>query len=298
MPVSTPPKWSEEQLKEGRKLAEARFILDRRNEGPSAFHAVWDRVEPEVQSVFAETQDLRGITGGAFKSNPALWQRLRYFCAPPISEEDLWTLVGSKFRNVPSALADATAAAINSVLDSRRFPWVQEGREPSDTERERAIFATAALLSHETLKTERRGVASRSQEEEVTEALVGAGLVLDASRKPILRLDELARGSFSRERKVAGAKCDVPIRLLDGRLLAIECKVSNGPKNSWKRLQREVGGKAEGWRQAFGAQVLTGAVLAGVFDLRCLVNAQNEQNVHLFWQHDLGPLLSFVSAAT
>ena len=89
----------------------------------------------------------------------------------------------------------------------------------------------------------------------------------------------------------------VPIRLYDGRLLALECKVSNGPKNSWKRLHREVGGKSERWRQEFGSQVVTGAVLAGVFDQSCLQAAQDQQNVFLFWQHDLAPLTEFVVSA-
>ena len=88
----------------------------------------------------------------------------------------------------------------------------------------------------------------------------------------------------------------MPIRLRDGRLLALECKVSNGPKNSWKRLQREVGGKADTWGRAYGTQIITGAVLAGVFDLKCLVDAQNRQNVALFWQHDLAPLIEFARA--
>jgi hypothetical protein len=119
---------------------------------------------------------------------------------------------------------------------------------------------------------------------------------MDKARTAIVALDDLSRGHFSRERKVGGAKCDVPIRLLDGRLLTLECKVSNGPKNSWKRLQREVGGKADTWKQAYGSQVITGAVVAGVFDLKCLSDAQSRQNVALFWQHDLEPLLEFVGS--
>ena len=86
-------------------------------------------------------------------------------------------------------------------------------------------------------------------------------------------------------------------RLRDGRLLALECKVSNGPKNSWKRLNREVGGKAERWRAAFGGQLVTGAVLAGVFDLSCLVAAQGDEGVAIYWEHDLTRLITFLSAA-
>ena len=94
-----------------------------------------------------------------------------------------------------------------------------------------------------------------------------------------------------------GAKCDLPIRLRDRRLLALECKVTNTPKNSYKRLNREVGGKAETWTKMYGVQVVTGAVLAGVFDLKCLVSAQNEQNVALFWQHDFETLIEFLTRA-
>ena len=223
-----------------------------------------------------------------------IWQVLRYVCAPRISEEDLWTLVGKKFKSVPSALADVTAQTFSALIDARRFPWVAANREPTTGELNAALVATTSLLTHETLGTKRRGSASKFQETYVSETLVAAGLVLDSSRRAIIALDEIGRGHFARERKVGGAKCDIPIRLRDGRLLALECKVSNGPKNSWKRLQREVGGKADTWKQAYGSQIVTGAVLSGVFDLKCLVDAQNRQGVVLFWQHDLSPLVKFL----
>jgi len=228
-------------------------------------------------------------------SDKLLWQSLRYVCAPPISEEDLWTLVGKKFKNVPNEFAERTASAFEAVLDVRRFPWVSENRDPQVEEVSRAIHATTALLAHESFKTQRRGLSSRNQEAEVASALIQAGVAFDSKRSPINSLDELERYSFARERKVAGAKCDVPIRLRDGRLLALECKVSNGPKNSWKRLQREVGGKADTWRRTHGAQVITGAMLAGVFDLSCVKRAQDDQGVAIFWQHDMQRLVDFVT---
>lgn len=129
------------------------------------------------------------------------------------------------------------------------------------------------------------------------QALEEAGYTRDPGRTPVVFTDDMARGSWSRERVVAGAKCDVPVRLPCGRLLALECEISNGPKNSWKRLNREVGGKADRWRGHFGTgQVLTGAVLAGVFDLACLVAAQ-DAGATVFWEHDLAPLRDFVRVA-
>ncbi|MBM3648708.1 MAG: XamI family restriction endonuclease [Alphaproteobacteria bacterium] len=268
----------------------------RQEEGPAAFYVTWEAVEPNIRSAFKATKNLRQIDGASLVADKHLWQILRYVCAPRISEEDLWTLVGKKFKTVPAAFSDAAAKTFSSLIDMKRFPWVIAGRDPTDAELEASIIATATLQAHEALSTSRRGSASKSQELQVSEALGAAGWTLDNSRSPVVSLDEIQRGHFSCERKVGGAKCDIPIRLNDGRLLALECKVSNGPKNSWKRLQREVGGKADAWKQAYGSQVITGAVLAGVFDLKCLADAQNQQNVVLFWQHDLKPLVEFIQA--
>ena len=295
MAVLNPTKWSDEELKKNRDLSEGRFILERRGEGPTAFYAAIDEVAPKVEEAMVATDNLRQLNGDVLAENQTLWQTLRYFCAPPVSEEDLWTLVGHKFKNMRSDIAPTTAEALAAVLDNRRFPWVELDRAPTDIERANAIAATTTLLAHETLKTTRRGISSKAQEDDVSDALVAAGLKLDPSRSVIETLDQLERGSFSRERKVSGAKCDIPIRLRDGRLLALECKVSNGPKNGWKRLSREVGGKSQTWTDVFGKQVLTAALIAGVFDFSCVQKTQNNQDVYIFWQHDLQSLVKFVT---
>jgi len=60
-------------------------------------------------------------------------------------------------------------------------------------------------------------------------------------------------------------------------------------------LIRETCGKADVWRRAFGQRVITGAVLAGVFKLKNLTEAQDEPGVALLWEHDLSPLELFTS---
>ncbi|WP_341717684.1 XamI family restriction endonuclease [Micromonospora sp. FIMYZ51] len=290
-----PPSWTEEALKAARDHAESLFTAHRREEGPRSFARMYDSLRPQVEQLFAASKDLLDLTGEVFIADPSAWQAGRYVCGPPISQEDLWTLVGSsKFRKVPPGLAEATADAIRVVIDPVRFPWVEQRRYPRDDEREAAILATSVLWAAQQLATERRGEASTRQEALTGETLSRAGLVLDPSRSPIHFFDDMQRGTYSRERHIAGAKCDVPIRLPDGRLLALECKVSNGPKNGWKRVNREVVGKAEAWRSHFGVQLITGVVLAGVFDMSCLRTAQ-QAGVILFWEHDLTPLHEFVS---
>lgn len=293
---ASPPTWTVEELEAGRAEAERRFVSERTEEGPRAYVALYRTIDPKVRDVLGTTNDLRDLTGELFRADPEIWGLTRYLCAPPISEEDLWTLSGRKFKRVPADAADRVAEVIRQVLDPVRFPWVAEDREPDQHEREAAIIATTALLTRERLHTQRRGTSSARQEAAVAAVLKSAEYELDTDRSEIWVLDALMRGYFTRERKVAGAKCDVPVRLRDGRLLAIECKISNGPKNSWKRLNREVGGKAERWRARFGGQVLTAAVVAGSYDLSCLRTAQAD-GVHVFWEHDLEPLMSFVTRA-
>jgi len=293
--MRSPPRWTDDRLRAERDRAENHFVAERQGEGPTAYYSVWEEAVPLVRRALEQTDALSRVDAAAILNDKTLWQTLRYVCAPRISEEDLWTLVGKKFKVVPDDLAERTAKVIKGLVDSRRFPWVPANRAAEESEIDAAVLATVTLLAHETLGTKRRGIASRDQENRVSELLGSANYVLADSRKPIVILDELERGYYSRERKIGTAKCDIPVRLRDGRLLALECKVSNGPKNSWKRLQREVGGKADTWRGSFGGLVIAGAVLSGVFDLKCLADAQNKQNVTLFWQHDLSPLLEFVS---
>ena len=293
-----PPQWTAAELKAARDTAEDAFTHLRREEGPKAFQRMYDQLRPRVEQVFEASDDIQNLTGAVFKADPQAWQACRYLCGPPISQEDLWTLVGGpKFRSVPPDYAEDTAEAIRVVVDPVRFPWLAQGRPPWPDEREMAIMATTVLWAAQQTGTERRGEASSRQETMTAKTLDDAGLTLEVSRAPIQFIDDMPRGGYSRERRLAGAKCDVPARLFDGRLLALECKVSNGPKNGWKRVNREVGGKSDAWRAHFGSQALTGVILAGVFDLSCLVTAQ-DRGVIILWEHDMNPLREFVESTS
>jgi hypothetical protein len=115
--------------------------------------------------------------------------------------------------------------------------------------------------------------------------------------KRIHSLDELPRNHFTREVILGNAKADLAVRLADGRLLAVECKVSNSALNSVKRLNRETVGKADSWRTLYGQQVITAVVLAGVFKVSNLIDAQQD-GVFLVWDHDFSPLEAFVRRTT
>jgi XamI restriction endonuclease len=293
-----PPHWSRDELKAARDQRELSFREAWRREGPEAVVAACGESRPKVVALLSATDNLRRIDGTVFRNDPDVWQILRYVCAPILSEENFWTLVGSpKSKRVAARYADDAAAVIGPVVDPVRFPWVSVTRAPSPLELYAAILSTTVLLAAQRVGTGARSGASKRQESAVRQALLDAGYSHDPSGMRIEVIDDLPRGSYSSERRVAGAKCDVPVRLRDGRLLTIECKVSIGPKNGWKRLNRETGGKAETWRKHFGTQVVTAVVLDGVFDLGCLVQAQDKQGVTIFWEHNLSPLRDFLSAS-
>lgn len=292
------PVFSEQELDAQRQRAIALFIQERAQEGDASYRQAFETNRKLVERLFLSTKYLSVTDGNILSANPDLIEVARFLAAPPVSEDDLDTLVGRRVatrKTLPAELAQAAFDVLGAMIDTIRCPWLREERAPSAAEIKEAIDWTAGLLTVEQLRTERRTESAKRQQEAVAQLLLNNGWQ-EAPRRPIQVLDDLPRGHFSRESDVWGAKCDVPIRLHDGRLLALECKVSNSATNSVKRLIRETCGKASTWRQAAGDQIITGAVLAGVFKMKNLLEAQDDHHVVVFWEHDLSPLLQFISS--
>ena len=93
---------------------------------------------------------------------------------------------------------------------------------------------------------------------------------------------------------MGGTRADFTIGLRE-RLLLIECKASNSEVNSYKRLNHEIGDKAAVWKRSFGESVIPAAVLAGVFKVDNLEEAQRG-GIAIFWEHDVATLFEFVAA--
>jgi hypothetical protein len=300
--LANPPRWDDETLETHRRQAIADFIEERSSEGADAYRRAFTRNLDLVRILFEETRDLLDLGGGgALASRPELTRTALYLSGPPVSSDNLDTLAGSSIatrKRLDPELARLAAGVIEAALDAERFPWTFERppRRPTQEERELACRWTAGLQTVQEIQTARRGESSRRQEIAVQILLESHGFT-SVRPRPIDFLDNLQRGEFCRESVVAGTKCDIPIRLRDGRLLLIECKVSNSGTNSVKRLNRECGGKASRWLAAFGTQSIPAAVLAGVFKLKNLREAQANDHVVLFWENDLQALADFLKAA-
>ena len=85
---------------------------------------------------------------------------LRYLGAPPISEDDLKTMIGSSLawtliRRDPQR-ATAIRDVIAQILDPKRFPWVATGRLPTRDEEQAAILASTVAAAGQRVQTSRR----------------------------------------------------------------------------------------------------------------------------------------------
>lgn len=298
--------WTEDELRADADTSLGRFVTTRTAEGGSVYAEIFDRSLPLVERVFDGSEGLTEIGPSLFLGFPELVDPARFLTAPPVSRDDLKTLCGGRRSVRTEAEAEWVAEIIRENLDPRRFRWLDESRQPTTAERTAAARWTASVWAIEQARTKRRTEAGRRQEDAVATLL--ESLEFTESQRDdeitdvghvvgnIRSVDELRRGTYRRETKAAGTKSDIPVRLRDGRLLSIECKESNTAVNSTKRLNRETGGKAAVWKEAFGQQVVTMAVIAGVFNLGDLAKAQNDQGVFLVWEHKLSALRDFLLA--
>lgn len=296
------PVWKAEQLKAGSTAAIEVFRKRRIEEPLEEYLDAFDRYQGIVEELLESTVDLNQLDAQLIEvvTDPKLLEALRYLAGPPISEDDLKTvaevvITPAKLKG-NLAMAKSIVDVIRNGLDRRRFPWVTEGREPTEAERNAAVLASAALMATRRLETSRRSTEKQRQEDEVMAALEIAGLKKVKTRKINVLSEGPAAGEFCAESLLGKRKADIIVGLWDGRIMAIECKVSNSSTNSVKRLNNDAAAKAEAWRSAFGTvQVVSTAVLSGVYKLHNLEDAQR-RGLTLFWSHEISELVNWIAS--
>lgn len=301
-----PRKWNAAELADDAKAAIAAFRWARLGEPLALWKAKFRESRREVRAVFREL-NLRNPQQVHSRQVAQLYRMqlgdaLRYMAAPPISTDDLKvladsTLSAAALRNPPQARS--VLRTIQQTLDPFRFQWVIANRRPSPGEWKAAIVASASLMTYQRVATIRRNTGKDDQERAVKAYLRDVlNLTEEAPRRIDTMRDSPAPGAFCGESEVGGRKADIVVPLRDGRLLLIECKVSNSALNSVKRLNNDAGAKAGHWIKEFGmSQVVPAAMLTGVFKVRHLTHAQDHQSLALFWAHRLDDLGAFISAA-
>jgi hypothetical protein len=302
--MKEPPRWGSEELKAEVEKARALFKLRRLKEPLERWKAAFDQHAEKFRRLFDEFEadDPASLTAEKLARlfSEKLDDALRYLAGPPISADDLKVLAEASLS--PGRIARDPEAArrvldtILLALDPRRFPWIAERREATEPEKAAAILASAALLTVQRVSTDRRTGEKEAQESAVKAFLLGMGFEARPARTINTLADAPGPGEFCGESLVGSRKADVPVRLHDGRLMPIECKVSNSSTNSVKRINNDAEVKAGIWHREFGIrQVVPAAVLSGVFKVHNLIQAQTG-GLTLFWAHKLEDLRAFVEA--
>ena len=295
-----PPRWSDEQFEEQRTIALAAFRDERLREPVERYPDVFDEQAARIRALLLRTSDLTKWSDAIeiVLNDDVGLEALRYLAAPPISADDLKTLADaslapSRLRRDPEMAARVLDVVLTS-LDTKRFPWVAEQRHPDEAELHAATVASATLMAKQRVETDRRNLAKAAQEKTVASFLSDIGLTQVGPRDIAASDDGPGRGSFCGECMFGNRKADLVVQLYDGRLIPIECKVSNSATNSVKRLNNDAAAKASAWIDYFGrGQTVPTAVLSGVYKKHNLVQAQNA-GLTIFWAHELQPLGDFI----
>ncbi len=258
-------------------------------------------ITPRLAEVFSDPVNPELIA--SLLKDDDLLTALRYLCAPPISKDDLETLVGSKLAWTQVVQSPERAKAIRdvivAVLDPKRFPWIVERRAPTETEIEKAILASTVAASSQRVQTIRRGDERTTLQGAVERVLLDSGFIKAKTSRSIknLRADAPIPNEYMTEVLVGEHNADLVVGLRDYRVLAIECKGSNSEINSRKRINKEVAQDARDWVERFGSDNLVpAAAIQGVFSPRYIFQAQ-ETPVVFFWGHRFEDLREFLLAS-
>lgn len=300
--MKSPPIWTEQELDHERVRALEHFRQVRLTEPLELYLELFDEYQGVVEEVLEQTVDLAKLRDEAVDllGDKRKLEVIRYLSGPPVSEDDLKTLIqaqslaASRFESDP-ALVDRLVTFIQDWHDRRRFPWLNESWEPKEHDRNAAILATTALLAMRRIETMRRS-KGKGEEGLVAGQLRRARFKQVQGRRVRVLSEAPKKGEFCEETMFGSRKADFVIGLYDGRVMALECKLSNSATNSIKRLNNDAAVKAAVWKNEFGSsQVVAAAVLAGVYNLHNLKDAQ-DNGLALFWSHDLGSMMRWMRA--
>lgn len=300
-----PRQWTQEELERDANIAVEKFRDERLKEPIEQWKVALEDHQEQFRKFIGQYDiaDLGALTSQDVATifRDGLGAALRYLAGPPISEDDLKVLADTSLA--PKVLANDEMAAkrvletIGQAVDPKRFPWVAERRQPTTHETAAAVLASAVLLTAQRIATDRRNRGKDAQESAVQEYLISIGFNRIKTR-PIPNIYAApAPGEFCGETSVGERKADIAIRLRDGRIMPVECKVSNSATNSVKRLNNDAAQKAVRWVAELGSKnVVPAAVLSGVFNVLNLRQAQ-ANGLYLFWAHRLEDMREYIEKA-
>lgn len=328
----TPRLWTDDELAEQAQIALEEFV-DRRLAEPGGKYVA--HIKARRAALVRLFKKLSGVDPAnptpelvrAIISDEEMFSALRYVAGPPVSEDDLGVLVTRSidgFSRTALAGDDGLPVAVLKLIcqlaDPYRFPWIAAGRAPSKAEIRDAIAMTGVLHASQSLQTERRGygklVEQRLQTRLTELGFVKvsggqtkrkkgtAAAVAEATSPAYPKAGKITQPShhptfphFYGECTVYGRKVDLFIALKTGRMIALEAKDSSSGLNSTKRLLNDTAAKAKHYTAEAGKNIISVALLSGVFKVADLIAAQ-KAGLYLVWAHDLDEFIEWVKTQT
>jgi XamI restriction endonuclease len=294
------PRWTLDQFTEGAARGIEVFRAERLNEAREDYISHFNEARSAIEDLLELSTNLTTlqVTGRAAVTDTNYLEALRYIAAPPVSTDDLETLSGVAERNFD---ADGqwpdVIATVLALLDTQRFPWLTDNREPTQAERYAATISTAAQIAARHILTARANEAKTAQEQLVQAALSRYGFAEVPPRVISTLRTAPDPGQFCGESMLGSRKADFVIGLWDDRILAVECKVSNSKVNSVKRIKNDAAVKARLWIQEFGDRLIVpAAVISGVYHPPNLLSAQRD-GLTIWWSHDIDQMITWIDQA-
>lgn len=325
---TTPTVWSEAELETEAQKALEEFVARRLAEPGGQYLA---HVTARRRGLLRLFKALAGVDPAS--PDPAMvrtvlldeemFDALRYVAGPPVSEDDLGVLVTRHVKGLSKTdIKDRDDIPVDvlklicKLADPIRFPWVADRRVPTGRELRTAMASTVAMHAAQSLQTERRGhgkVVEQRLEKRLTELgfvkVTGGGKKTKKGGAAIGTTFFPPRGRITQpthhpayphffgECVVYGRKVDLFIALKTGRMIALEAKDSSSGLNSTKRLLNDTAAKAKHYAAEAGKNIISVALLSGVFKLSDLKAAQ-DMGLYLVWSHDMDGFVEWIKAQT
>jgi hypothetical protein len=308
---NTPRVWTDQELTDQAQVALGEFV-DRRLAEPGGKYLT--HIQNRRRAIVRLFKTLTGVdpnspdTGivRALLLDDELFDALRYVAGPPVSKDDLGVLVTRDIKGFSKtqlrksdALPGQVLQLICKLADPYRFPWIADRRPARHHELRTAIRSTMALHAAQTLATERRGYG-KLVEKRLETRLIELGFTKARTpnkAKISAPMHYPKYPQFYGECTVHGRKVDLFIALPDGRMIAVEAKDSSSGLNSVKRILNDTAAKARHFTSAAGKNIISVALLSGVFKVESLRQAQ-QADLYLVWSHDLDGFVEWIKTQT
>lgn len=257
-----------------------------------------------VEGALVASNDMRDLVS-ALKRKGSYTLIFRHVLAPPKSQDQFALLCDAYVKAYEKSgrpyrgnAAETVAQSVMDRIDPIIVPWLGLERPPTEIERERLVERVVSLIAPKQTETRNRNRLSAEQEGAVINILEDLGWI----RLPSVTIDTRAAippKHYMNKTRFATAtttaqEVDIACGFKDSFVAAMECKVTNDPTNSVKRIN-DVLKKAAAWKRHWGSFVETAALLQGVINPND-VQRLSDEGVKVFWSHDLDEFATWVQS--